>query len=132
TQFAFQPLSGSPNITSRHYVRKCNRFQSPGFSLRHSRDDTLSPWTYWPRAFLFPSLMPKTPNVRHSFGQHLRRLRSKSGLTQEQLAHVCRLDRSYVGGIERGERNVSLENLAKLARGLEISLRELMNFENSG
>jgi len=49
-----------------------------------------------------------------------------SGLTQERLAELCGLDRSYIGGIERGERNVSLRNIQLIARALGVPLSRLM------
>jgi transcriptional regulator with XRE-family HTH domain len=59
------------------------------------------------------------------FGRSLRSRRTKLGLPQEEFADLCELDRTYVGRIERGERNVSLVNLDKLAKALKISLSEL-------
>lgn len=55
-----------------------------------------------------------------NFGATLRFYRKMKGLSQEQLALISELDRSYVGGIERGERNVSLINIYKIANALEI------------
>jgi transcriptional regulator with XRE-family HTH domain len=46
-------------------------------------------------------------------------------VSQEEFADVCGLDRTYIGGIERGERNVALVNIEKIAKALKISLREL-------
>lgn len=57
--------------------------------------------------------------------QILRERRRKLGVSQEAFADLCELDRTYVGGIERGERNVALVNIEKLARALKISLSEL-------
>jgi transcriptional regulator with XRE-family HTH domain len=54
--------------------------------------------------------------------------RTKLGVSQEEFADLCDLDRTYVGGIERGERNVSLVNFEKLAEALNISLSELFFF----
>jgi transcriptional regulator with XRE-family HTH domain len=64
-------------------------------------------------------------DVRIRFGKALRRRRDRLGVSQEEFADLCGLDRTYVGGIERGERNVSLVNLEKLAKGLKIPLSEL-------
>jgi len=59
------------------------------------------------------------------FGQRMRALRTEKGLSQEALALACDLDRTYVGGIERGERNVSLVNIQKIATALGVPVREL-------
>jgi transcriptional regulator with XRE-family HTH domain len=64
-------------------------------------------------------------DVRVRFGKALRKRRHKLGVSQEEFADLCGLDRTYVGGIERGERNLALVNLEKLARALKISLAEL-------
>ena len=60
--------------------------------------------------------MQKHP--RALFGQRVRELRLKLEMSQESLANVFGLHRTYVGSIERGERNVSLENIVRLARAL--------------
>jgi transcriptional regulator with XRE-family HTH domain len=64
-------------------------------------------------------------DVRIRFGKAIRKRRKRLGLSQEEFADRCALDRSYMGGIERGERNVSLVNIRKVAGGLGISLSEL-------
>lgn len=61
------------------------------------------------------------------FGQRLRELRTAKGFSQETLALLSGLDRSYVGGVERGQRNVSLVNILKLATALNIEPRELFS-----
>ena len=60
-----------------------------------------------------------------AFGKRVRELRTEKGLSQEGLALVCDLDRTYIGGIERGERNVSLVNIQKIASALGVTVREL-------
>jgi transcriptional regulator with XRE-family HTH domain len=65
-------------------------------------------------------------DVRVRFGKALRERRHKLGVSQEEFADLCGLDRTYVGGIERGERNVGLVNIERLARALKISLSELL------
>jgi len=61
------------------------------------------------------------------FGKRIRELRLVHGLSQEKLAEIADLHRNYVGGVERGERNVSLVNIVKLAHGL--SVRPIKLFE---
>lgn len=63
------------------------------------------------------------------FGHRIRQLRLHRKLSQEALADEAGLDRSYIGGVERGERNVSLVNIAKIARALDVAIAELFNGE---
>jgi transcriptional regulator with XRE-family HTH domain len=63
--------------------------------------------------------------TQERFGSRIRELRKQKGLSQESLALACNLDRTYVGSVERGERNVSLLNIHKLARALGVDVREL-------
>jgi transcriptional regulator with XRE-family HTH domain len=64
-------------------------------------------------------------DVRTRFGKAVRQRRAKIGLSQEAFADLCGLDRTYMGGIERGERNVALVNLEKIANALHLPLSEL-------
>lgn len=59
------------------------------------------------------------------FGQNIRRLRKQRGFSQEELADRSGLHRTYIGGIERGERNPSLENIVALAMGLECKAEDI-------
>lgn len=61
-----------------------------------------------------------TKDPRKIFGDTVRQLRIKAGWSQEDLAAACDLHRTYVGGVERGERNVSLVNIVELARALKV------------
>lgn len=61
-----------------------------------------------------------------AFGRAIRRTRGRAGMSQEELAHRSGLHRTYLGGIERGERNPSLANILRIARALEIGPAELM------
>jgi len=60
------------------------------------------------------------------FGRRLRALRGAKGLSQESLADKAGLHRSYVWGIENGKRNVSLENIVRIARALRVLPRDLL------
>jgi len=61
------------------------------------------------------------------FGETLREHRQRAGLSQEKLAAKAGIDRTYVGGAERGERNVALVNIVRLAEALDISAAELLD-----
>lgn len=63
--------------------------------------------------------------IKVRFGNRLRELRKKTGLSQEKFAFECGLDRTYIAGIESGKRNISLESIEKIATGLKVSLSEL-------
>ena len=69
--------------------------------------------------------MKRDKDTLKRFGQRVRDLRKRAGLSQEAFADLCGLDRTYIGGIERGERNVALKNLTVIAHALGISLSEL-------
>ncbi|MGG0739568.1 helix-turn-helix domain-containing protein [Niallia taxi] len=64
------------------------------------------------------------------FGSKIREIRKAKGLTQEELAERCGLQNTYIGGIERGERNISLQSVDKLAEGLEVIPFELFKFDD--
>jgi transcriptional regulator with XRE-family HTH domain len=64
-------------------------------------------------------------DIRLRFGKAVRKQRHTLGVSQEAFADICGLDRTYIGGIERGERNVALVNIEKIAKALKISLPEL-------
>jgi transcriptional regulator with XRE-family HTH domain len=69
---------------------------------------------------------PEEQELRRVFGARMRELRRSSGLSQEQLALASGLNRTYVGSVERGERNVSLINIHKLARALGVPPDQLV------
>lgn len=70
----------------------------------------------------------KTPlSARARLAKNLRLLRARDGLSQEALAGLVDLHRTYVGSIERSERNVSLDNVERLARALHVDICELLS-----
>ena len=74
--------------------------------------------------------MKKKDTKRKAFlkkvGSRIRKIRKEKGFSQESLAFASGLDRSYVGGVERGERNIAIVNLKRISDGLEIPLCELI------
>jgi len=67
-------------------------------------------------------------SIRISLGRRIREIRRAQGISQEELAYRSGLDRSYVGCVERGERNVSIDNIATLARALNVPIAVLVTF----
>lgn len=65
--------------------------------------------------------------ITHIFGRNVRAARTKLGISQELLAEKCGLHRTYVGSVERGERNITLLNADRLALALKTSLSELLD-----
>lgn len=66
------------------------------------------------------------PSARLLFAENLRAVRKASGLSQEDLAERSGLHRTYVGSVERGERNISIDNMEALASALGKTLREML------
>lgn len=60
------------------------------------------------------------------FGKKLREVRTRKGISQEKLAELAGLHRTYVSSVERGERNISLVNIDSLARALGVTMAEVM------
>ena len=65
-------------------------------------------------------------SLHAAFGAELRAVRVRRGLSQDDLAEVSGLHRTYIGGVERGERNPSLTNIARLAEALEVPVADLL------
>ena len=70
--------------------------------------------------------MKSKPNARAVFAENLRRMRQAKRLSQEALAELSGLHRTYVGWVERAERNVSIDNLERLANALDSTIRDLL------
>ena len=63
-------------------------------------------------------------NIKEKFGKNLKRLRTEKGISQENLAFLADLDRTYIPSIEKGERNVSITVVEKLANALNVDISE--------
>ena len=61
-------------------------------------------------------------------GSKIREYRNLKGLSQDQLGELCGFHFSYIGGVERGERNITIENIAKISKALDIELSKLFEF----
>jgi len=66
-------------------------------------------------------------NINEEVGFNIRRIREERGLSQEELADLAGLHRAYIGQIERGEKNIGLKNLEKIAKALNISIKVLLD-----
>lgn len=64
--------------------------------------------------------------ARQIFARNLRETRIDKGLSQESLAALSGLHRTYIGSVERGERNISIDNMAKIALALDCKLQDLL------
>ena len=73
--------------------------------------------------------MQSKEKILIKFGENVRDIRKKRGLSQEQLAHVADLHRTYIGMIERAEKNITLLNIEKIAIALDVQVHELLKFE---
>lgn len=74
--------------------------------------------------------MTRKNKVLINFGRKIRELRLLKGLSQEELAYRANVHRTYVGMIERAEKNITLLNIEKFAKALEINICELFNSKN--
>jgi transcriptional regulator with XRE-family HTH domain len=64
--------------------------------------------------------------LRRRLGKAVRRLRTEAGYSQESFADRCKVHRTYMGAVERGETNISLDNIERIARGLGLSAGDLL------
>ena len=69
--------------------------------------------------------MTSEGNILIKFGNRVKELRKEKGLSQEELAHLAGLHRTYVGMIERAEKNITLNNIEKIANALDVNIYEL-------
>lgn len=68
-------------------------------------------------------------DVRIKLGIRLKELRNEKGLSQEKFSFICELDRTYIASIEQGKRNVSIANIEKIAKALDMSVYQFFQSE---
>ncbi len=69
-------------------------------------------------------------NIKEKFGERVREIRKERKISQEELADLAHLDRTYVNSVENGKRNISIENVEKIARALNCTIQEFFTSEN--
>jgi transcriptional regulator with XRE-family HTH domain len=65
-------------------------------------------------------------NINKEVGFNIRKIREEKGLSQEKLAALADLHRAYIGQIERGEKNIGIKNLEKIAKALKVNIKDLL------
>ncbi|HOA63710.1 MAG TPA: helix-turn-helix transcriptional regulator [Bacilli bacterium] len=70
----------------------------------------------------------KRSDINYLFGQRVRQLRQQKGLSQEDLGYETGLHRTYIGQIERAEKNITLRNIERVARELGVDIKDLFDF----
>ena len=63
-------------------------------------------------------------NIKSKIGMRIKELRGNKKISQEKLAEIADLDRTYVNSVENGKRNISIENIEKIAEALDVSIQE--------
>ena len=66
-------------------------------------------------------------NIKTKIGLRIKELRNNKRISQEKLAEIADLDRTYINSVENGKRNISIENIEKIAKALGVSLQEFFN-----
>ena len=92
-------------------------------------NEDYKPWIYSPQIVIvlfFEQLIQNMSELTVSFGLKVREQRKLKNLSQERLALLCNIDRSYMGRIERGEVNITLEKLYELAKALDVLPKNLL------
>lgn len=71
--------------------------------------------------------MKNKSEILIKFGDRVRDVRTQKGLSQEQLAHLADVHRTYIGMIERAEKNITLINIGKIAKALDVKIKDLLD-----
>jgi DNA-binding XRE family transcriptional regulator len=126
-------LATAKKIWSKALVVTNNRLNSWQQKIRAY--DTYRPWTHCHHIYNNRYIM-NDRRIKKTFGNAVREARLRANMSQEALAESAGLDRTYIGGVERGERNPSLVALKKIAAGLGVTLSdlfaEMQGLENRG
>ena len=69
-------------------------------------------------------------NSKKLFGQNMKEIRQEKGISQEKLAFDAGLDRTYISGVERGKRNISLINIIKISESLNVNIKDLFKWHH--
>lgn len=75
-------------------------------------------------------MIPQNMTARLTFSKNLKKLRLEKGMSQEALADMAGLHRTYIGSVERGERNISIDNIERIAQALGCAVIDLLIEEN--
>lgn len=75
-------------------------------------------------------MIPQNMSARVTFSKNLKKLRLEKGISQESLADLAGLHRTYIGSVERGERNISIDNMERIAQALGCAIADLLVREN--
>lgn len=86
---------------------------------------TYIPWNYSLLSLILIHMKKESIAEIKAFGIHVREIRTNLGISQEDLGFKSGLDRTYISGIERGLRNPALRNIYKIAKALEIEIKDL-------
>lgn len=76
--------------------------------------------------------MESKHEILNLFGENVRKFRCLLNISQEELAHKADLHRTYIGMIERAEKNITLVNIEKIANALEVKIEDLLKHSNNG
>jgi len=74
-----------------------------------------------------PRVKPSPETLRQVFARNVRLVRTNAGMSQEAMAAEAQLDRTFIGSLERGERNISIDNIERLARVIAVPPHELLD-----
>lgn len=99
-----------------------------GKTKKHKKED-YKPWIHSPQiriVLFFEQLIQNMSELTVSFGLRVREQRKLKKISQEKLAFLSNIDRSYMGRIERGEVNITIEKIYELAKSLDVSVKDLL------